>query len=345
MSTRCVSALCVIVFFLLSECAVGASAPPVTELLDKYTQALDATQSFTDTYTEVCDYSYRMPDGSTAANAKRFARGQHRADGTRLYMQDYYWGDVNPQLMDLPESDCRYHLRIEAGERLYSHSAAVNDPRVKGSAGLQHVYRERAAVTKGPHSGIYGYLGSEERLDAVLRSAREISMRPATETINGIACHVIDAGTQCGRYTVWLDPAHGYHAAKVTRQATGGDKENEWLMARGDQARGSVVITRFEQIGGVWVPMEADQQTAYTSGALFRREHGQYKRANIVLNPDHDKLGSFDNPLEHPANDPELKNGTRVHIIEAGAIKVKGFWQDGKIVDASGKAVDIQASK
>jgi hypothetical protein len=256
-------------------------------------------------------------------------------------MQNYYWGDFNPKLMDLPEGNSRYNLRIEADGKHYNHSTAVNDPRVKGTAALQPAHQDKAAIAIGTYSGIYGFLGSEERLDAVLRGAKRISMRPTTETVRGFACHVIDADTQYGQYTVWLDPAHGHNAAKVTRKATGGHKENTWLMPKGDHARGSVVITRFDQVGGVWVPVEADQETVYTGGGSFRRSRNHYKRADIVLNPDHDKLGSFDNPLEHPANDPELKNGRRVRITGPGSVKVKGSWQDGKVVDESGKVVDI----
>ena len=110
---------------------------------------------------------------------------------------------------------------------------------------MQPAHRDKAAITLGTYSGIYGFLGSDERLDAVLRGAKQISMRPTTETVSGIACHVIDADTDYGQYTVWLDPAHGYNAVKVTRKATGGHKENHWLMPKGDHARGSVVICQW----------------------------------------------------------------------------------------------------
>ena len=319
----------------------ASQAASVPELLQRYTQALDATQSFTDTYEEVVDFSYR---NSQSMDGKQFTRGQNRADGrARVYCQRYIWGDFNPKNRDLPKSTPRYSLRIvEAYKKRYSHTTAVNNPRVKGTASFQPAKQDPALLNMATFAGSYGYLGCDKRLDAVLGAAKQISMRPTTETINGIACHVIDAHTQYGQYKVWLDPAHGYNAAKVTRKATGGHKENDHLMPKGDHASGSVVITRFDQVGGVWVPVEADHETAYTSGELFRRTRSHYKRANIVLNPDHDKLGSFDNPLEHPANDPELKNGTRVRITGPNSVRVKASWQDGKVVDESGKVVDIR---
>jgi hypothetical protein len=230
---------------------------------------------------------------------------------------------------------------VEAYNKRYVHARAINNPDVKGTAYFQPANEDPALLNMQSYAGCYGYLGCDKRLDVVLREAKQISMRSTAEMVNGIACHVIDADTQYGRYKVWLDPAHGYNAAKISRTATGGYKESEHLMPQGDHASGFVVITRFEQVGGVWFPVEADQETAYTSGRLFRRSHSHYKRANIVLNPDHDKLGSFDNPLEHPANDPELKEGTHVSIILPNSVGVKATWQDGKVIDESGKVIDV----
>jgi len=52
-------------------------------------------------------------------------------------------------------------------------------------------------------------------------------------------------------------------------------------------------------------------------------------------------LGSFDNPLVHPANDPELRNETRVSILLPNSVWVKASWKDGKVIDESGKVIDI----
>ena len=329
---------------LTGPVVVGQSVSQVTsvsELLQKYTQALDATQSFIASYEEVCNYRNRMPSNSEVVGGKRLARGQFRSDGHRIYLRNYYWGDFTSNTKDLPEDAPRYSLRIEADGKLYSHTTAVNTPRVKGTVAFQPSKYEKGVMNRGSCSGIYGFLGSDERLDAVLRGAKRASVRPTTETVNGIACHVIDAYTEYGRYTVWLDPTHGFHAAKITREAVGGQKEQDDVIPRGDRSTGSVIITRFKQVEGVWVPVEAEDEISYTSGAFFRSQRDQFKRNIITLNPDHDKLGSFDNPLEHPTNDPELRNGTRVRITGPGSMKVKGSWQNGKIIDESGQVVDI----
>jgi len=76
----------------------------------------------------------------------------------------------------------------------------------------------------------------------------------------------------------------------------------------------------------------------------FVKEDYHYKRTQIILNPDHDKLGSFADPiLEDPSNDPELVNGTRVAIDIDGRDDraLEYTWQDGKLVDDNGVAVDM----
>jgi len=321
----------------------ASKAPSVQELLQKYTKALDATHSFTDTYEEVDDFSYKAtPAQARAMVGKQFARGQNRADGRRVYCQKYIWGAFNQQERNLPEDKPRYNLRVDADKKLYVHARAINNPRVKGFASLQPSMVDPPRLNSETFAGSYGHVGCDKRLDAVLAAAKKISVRPATEKVNEVPCHVIDADTHYGRYTVWLDPTHGYNAAKVTRKAAGGHKENELPMPAGDRASGSVLVTRFDQVTGVWVPVEAEHKTSYISGRLFRRSHSTYKRANIVLNPDHDKLGSFDIPLENPANDPELKGETRVSIIlPNNSPTIKVTWKDGKVVDESGKIVDI----
>lgn len=85
---------------------------------------------------------------------------------------------------------------------------------------------------------------------------------------------------------------------------------------------------RFERIDGFWVPMEVDMRmNDYYGPGSFSRWNRHYKLTDVVLNPDHDALGSFDNPLENPRNDPELKNGASVR--KDGSRYV---WQDGKLV-------------
>jgi hypothetical protein len=342
METRYPTLPAVMTFTLMICGTVSASTPPVSDLLDGYAKTLDATQSFIDFYEQSGEYSYNLPAASVSVRgAKRYVRGQHRADGRRTYWQCYSWGDVNPQLRNLPESTPRYSLRVEAKGNVYSHSKAVNNPQAENSVSRFPMQTDKAVLSRRNYSGLYGYLGAEERLDTVLRQADPISVRPTTETIGGSACYVIEAHTKYGDYTVWLDPEHGCQPAKAIRKATGGQEDNGRVIPGGDSEVVSVDHVRFEQIDGVWVPVEADQNNEYTSGnsQLFSQEKVHTKRTKITLNPDHDKLGSFVDPLENPAQDPELENGTRVFLWPVGTVRYK--WLNGRVVpDVDGIVLD-----
>ena len=194
-----------------------------------------------------------------------------------------------------------------------------------------------------------GFLGADERLDAVLHRADRISLRPTMETINGCACYVIDARTEYGEYVVWLDSGHGCQPAKATWEATGGQRYHDKVIPRGDRVTARVDHVRFERIDGVWVPMEADQDSRYifANREFFSKERSHFKRTKIVLNPDHDKLGSFDDPLTNPAQDPELRSGAKVKVWSSNPRSgpARYFWQDGKVVDESGKVTDMTSTR
>jgi len=181
-------------------------------------------------------------------------------------------------------------------------------------------------------------MGSDERLDTVLRRASQISVRPTTETIGGSDCYVIDAHTKYGKYSLCLDPEHGYHPIKINRRATEGDEHfDKGVLSKGHIRTAYLDNVRFEKIDGVWVPMEADRgyDKIFGHPGSFSKGDIHFERTKIVLNPDHDKLGSFDNPLENPDQDPELVNGTKVRIV---GDKARYTWRDGKLIPDKDRA-------
>jgi hypothetical protein len=190
-------------------------------------------------------------------------------------------------------------------------------------------------------SFIAGYISSDERLDTLLRRADAISLREATENIRGSECFVLDADTKYGQYTVWLDPEHGYHPAKVRHKSGEGDRWYSLTNPEGYTGFTYLDTVRFEKVDGIWVPMEADagHDRKFADGR-FEKQDIHYKRTNIILNPEHDKLGSFADPLfEDPSNDPELVNGMTVFLEDDA--NTKYTWQGGKLIDENGRALDM----
>jgi len=118
----------------------------------------------------------------------------------------------------------------------------------------------------------------------------------------------------------------------VRQRAKEGDEYyDKGVLSKGHIRTAYLDNVRFEKIDGVWVPMKADRgyDKIYGHPGSFSKGVTHFKRTKIVLNPDHDKLGSFDNPLENPDQDPELVNGTKVRIV---GDKARYTWQDGKLI-------------
>lgn len=321
----------------------GEDIPSASTLLDRYTQALDSTESFIGSYELVQESSYYIPGRSPRFTGKVYGRGQNRSDGQRIYSQAYRWGDVSAKLRNLPKDTPHYNLRVNDGKILYTHARSVGNARSSGYVSRHDKGPEKAVFILSANASILGFFGTDERLDSVLRQAHQIAVRPKTETVGGSECYVIDARTKYGKYSIWLDPEHGYHPVKVNAKATEGDVHSyKRVLSKGQVKLEYLKNVRFEKIDGIWVPMEADRGIHNTvEPESFVKDDTHFKRTKVVLNPDHDKLGSFDDPLENPAQDPELVNGTRMTLVSG----MRHTWQDGKVVDAQGREVDLDALK
>ena len=322
--------------------AVAENMPSVSDLLERYTQALDSTLSFIEHYERSTEFGYHVTTGARDKGIS-FERGQVRHDDQRVYCQQYKWGRFGGR--DLPKDRPHYRCNIVDGKggKSYQNNRMLKSPGSHGRASRDSEYLKN--VNLGGHFGvsyIVGYVGSDERLDTILRKAYRISVRATTENVGGSECFVIDADTKCGHYTVWLDPEHGYHPARVTRKAGDSDYTHgrKFTDFPGFTAFTYLDNVRFEKVADIWVPMEAYAgcDRRFVEGYFNKADH-HYKRTQIILNPDHEKLGSFADPIfEDPSNDPQLINGTPVTTDN---IPIQYTWQDGKLIDENGMVADL----
>jgi len=136
-----------------------------------------------------------------------------------------------------------------------------------------------------------------------------VSVQPATETINGFACQVIEASNNDDQHIkIWIDPAHDYHVVQTEYE------DKSLVTSYGD--------VRFEKHEGVWVPMQCTIHTKWLSlGKLVSEGTTRLKRSTIDLHPDFDAVGAFK---------PNLPNGTLVSILEMPGVKY--VWRDGQMI-------------
>ncbi|MHC4518830.1 MAG: hypothetical protein ACYTAS_09605 [Planctomycetota bacterium] len=340
------------VLFLACACPAATGVPPLSELLDQYTQALDSTQSMISFYeSSGISSGYLPPLNMKHTNERVYERGQRRTDGQgRIYHQAYYWGYHLIKKRDVPEERARYTLSVASSDFQYGHSKGT-----RGQADGCLTYKEDRSpgwdnFRNESDAFFLGYLGVDVRIDRILRNARQISVRPQPEIINGSVCYVVKADTAYGDYTVWLDSAHGYQPARIEVSRGGDDIVNVTAHQpppeKSVEGRDTLVIDNiaFKEVQGVWVPDEGrvKKHIEWPKHRFYTKNEIQFKITAIILNPDHDVLESFADPMENPKLDPELVNGTRIRL---GNGRSKCVWRDGKVVDNAGKVVDVQAAE
>jgi len=308
-------------------------SPMAWELLDRCTQALDSFRSIVVKTEIASEFEWRYDKNwhepvfrGRADKGRSYKRTEFRTDGRRIHSREYTWGHISPMDPSVPKERPFYNLLNYVNKQVYRHSAQT----APDARGLVLVYQRPDFTMRDLLSGYA--IQSEERADAILRRAESICVRPKTEPIGGSDCYAIDAETDSGRISVWIDPAHGHQLAKVEARGTEGDLYWGKPLPRGQQVNSRLENVRFEKVDGIWVPAEADirMENHYGRGS-FSINKRHYKRTQILLNPDHDALGSFDNPLENPKNDPLLRNGTKVRITTDSDRK-RYIWQDGKLI-------------
>ncbi len=239
----------------------------------------------------------------------------------------------------VPKDKAFYHINLWDGESFFQYGGQEKHKVLPfGSLKIQSYTDNREEgqkiYVKHTYTSLRGYCYEDkERIDARLRQADSLSVQNRTEKINGSDCYVINAKGRHGAYKVWVDPKHGYNIARVMVRRTRGDLRLGKQMAGKAKLLFSLSNIRFEKIDNVWIPVEADRKINQTrESGDFHKSTDHIKRTDVILNPDHDALGSF------VLND--IKNGAEVSFINR--ISMKGHtWQDGVVVDEAGNELDL----
>jgi len=328
----------------------GEKLTTVTELLDKYAETQDKQKSYISKIEIAMDIveSYRFREFKRfSGKKKRYEFEEARFDGEeRVNYRRTMWGNLSPESGFTPKTEASYTSYLWDGiDNLVSYNRVHDQPGRASFTDPKKMHLEYGkTMTRGCNNFLTGFVstGVYERIDSVLRQAGTVSMQDKTEQVNGVDCYVIDSDTKYGRYSVWIDPEHGYNIAKLKHIREGDDL---WVkgetMGKNHKILVAFEILRFEKIDGVWVPMEA--KTKYRRdfppvrgiGGNWSKNNSHVKRIEMVLNPDHDALGSF--VLD------DIRDGAMVHMYSTPGIKYT--WQDGKLVDERGRKVDLKKLK
>jgi hypothetical protein len=324
--------------------AFSDQSPTVKELLDKFAQTQEAFDSFT-AKTEVSVQLSHRPVSPQASNInrKRIHEIDFRYDRSnrRTKHCEFLSGDVLPTNQKVSRDTPMYRsglfvdqgLNISYGTtdpisdagRVTLSNMPVSDPDQKTLQAFSRAFTGHEA---------FGYIyGHDERVDEILRDADRIRVRDRKQNVGGTDCYIIEASTQQGNYTLWIDPEHGYNLARAKLLIEEGDTLYETTANKGDKYYTLLDNVKFEQVEGVWVPVEADVLYQWkVVGKYTSQETIHFKAVEYRLNPDHEALGSF--------KPDDIQNGARVTLIQNNRdISNTYYWQDGKVVDEQEKVV------
>lgn len=316
---------------LLSVQVIAAKHPSALELLDKYAETQDRLQSFI--YKSKSSYeSHNSLPAYKKCSGKKTEFYELRYDGNRTSARYQKWGNVGG--IYFTKEDPTYISWLWDGENYIKYST----PDKGRDLGIVVIERDRnnirnkRIISSVPDCALMGFFyGDDDRIDLVLRKADKISVRHEIDIINNSKCYVIDAIGRGGEYTIWIDPEHDYHIAKARIRRQENNLMYGKLMQQEEKQSTLMENVRFEKVGDIWVPVEADRKT---DRILGRGHFDKWKlhtvRTEMILNPDHDALGSF--------LPDDIENGATVYIV-AGISTIKYIWQNGKVVDEKGRVI------
>jgi len=319
----------------------------IPQLLDRMGETFDqaaAIKSYSITWEE-----YREGKSSRTGPGQRrvWSYEEHRTDGKRFFKHDKTWGNsIRESDTFIPADDGRWvswlwdgqtYFCIRCGSRKYFAELAEKQcktaeerarflARSIGTVDICHRDMMEGSGTCGFDVYMWRKLyGDSERIDKILRRTDRISLRNRLERVGSSECYVVDAEVAgAGKYSLWIDPNHGYLIANALGAKTPGDTT---YGTKGATVSYSISNLRFSMIDAVWVPMEWDakyEETRAPGYAMNSMSH--YKRTEVLLNP---KFSDRD-------FEPNVPNGWSVHV--EGDDK-RYVWHNGKVVDASGREV------
>jgi len=330
------------IIILLSTMVV-VGTPPVfhdaEQLLRKFSELRNKTNSFI--IEGQVDTKFNYPDLNWSG--ENHVKFEDKYDGNRCKTQVSKWGNINLTAPDVKRNNANYYSKLWDGDSVYTYSrgnpsntgmviiSRKNDPKgfkKKDTNAVRHSY-------SGQAMGYHRYDG--ERIDDLIKNHSEhLRLREKHENVGGVDCYIIDAVVEGkGKYTLWIDPVHAFHIAKIKVQRSENDHVFANRLKKGDYSNESFEVLRFKRVGSNWFPKECKWKSKKFTHKKLAIEEKNIKFTNVAFNPDHKALKSF-----LPTDIPD---GTEVKL-RALPPSIKFIWQDGEPVAVTSLAKTLNIS-
>ncbi|HRK35434.1 MAG TPA: RNA polymerase sigma factor [Candidatus Hydrogenedentes bacterium] len=326
--------------------AAPAQLASAEEVLEAYRAGQDQIKRLTVTY-EMSANSTRVmlpndPYYATAhGTAPTYQSGEISSDGLRVFTKTATWGTNGMTLQPVPRDRPMIRVCGFDGKEDYQVDVQGYGTPGAGTMGKGAPLDETldGAPSHGNHYSIWGmvydapawgYINTEgRRIDTILEESGAMTMR--VETVGSLMYYVVSAETECGTFTAWFDPYHGFNVAQMHMQQRTGH-----LSRKGSSGPFTPSFVRdivykvveFADVDGAWVPKEYTRTTAEShanSGTSYNWE-SSFKRTSIRLNPDFDAQGTFTFLRDVP------EGSEMGYRTTAGAAMQMLKWQGGVLV-------------
>ena len=335
---KCFLPVSILCMLSLSVPIVAAGSPDAREVLRRFTEARKNLSSY------IVKGSSTRRSTTTRGKGVKYSAFEYRYDGNRVKNIAYHWGDIGPD-RDVKKKDAHYAMNLWDGQTAYSYTKSKTHNKGKGTLKMSDKdnpsdYTKRAPESfKGSSFGIVmGYHHGDQVPigELFLRPSTRLRLRGGRSNVNGVGCYVVEADVpKYGKYTVWIDPVHDYHIARIRVQRGPGDRmgseSNLLILKEGALRKDSYEVLEFDKKGGVWFPKICKWKRYYTFPGYKSIDENDLTFSEISLDPDHDALGSF--------LPDDIANASDV-LVRPLPPSMKFVWQDGKVVDKDGREVD-----
>jgi hypothetical protein len=333
----------------LSVSIVAAGSPDARdarEVLRRFTKARNNLSSYIVKGRLKTTYRYTGFDGIGTC----YMDFENRFDGNRVKHITRTWGDIGIRDRNIKKEKASYWMNLCNGQTAYEFAKSDNHNKGKGTLrisdkGTPGDYSKKAAeLFKGSSVGkVMGYhYGDKVPIgELFLGSSVKLQLRDKRSSLRGVDCYVIQADVPGkGSYTVWIDPVHDYHIARIRVQRGTGDRigreSDPLILKEGAMRKDSYEVLEFEKKRGAWFPKICKVKRYGTSPGYKSINESDLTFSMITLDPDHDALGSF--------LPDDIPNGSEVRLRSLPP-SMKFVWQDGKVVDKDGRVVFDSKSK
>jgi len=287
--------VCICVFAKVNV-ALGAD-PTVTELVDRYHQAATCwDMSVAMQVKFVHSYSFKSTDRT---DIRRWEYDtQHWRDGNRCawFGRCRFEGELDGEKY----SHTRQFRDVVGDDFVLYYSKRDSEEEPEASMGSDVEESRFILQAQGPDGGfLQGRIpgiGLAQTVAEVMRACDTLRLVDR-ETLNGVACFVVEAKARHGTFAVWLAPEKGYNALKYTVRKDIGDILRDDIRVEDQGITECVtVIDAIEvtQIDGVFVPISGRQRSWAKAGEQW--ESSDYltaERSEVVLSPDFSALDAF----------------------------------------------------